>query len=218
MPREIEPSLLAFNLNDLDNQLEVVKKLGCHIIHYDVMDNKFVPNKAFDIEHLEKIAIHSLKTNVHFMVSRPLKYIRRFIKYPLNSITFHPEAVSRLSTKIIIEFLKLHKIPYGIALKPDTNIAKYSHILKHCNYVLIMGVQPGFGGQSFIKSSLENLIYVNKIKEKYNEKLIIQLDGGVNIDVIKQTFPYVNHYIIGTFLMNNLNNTEIINQLFDVVK
>jgi ribulose-phosphate 3-epimerase len=218
MSREIEPSLLAFNLNDLDNQLEVVKKLGCHIIHYDVMDNQFVPNKAFDVEYLQQIASHGLKANVHFMVQQPLKYIQRFIKYPLNSITFHPEAVATSEAEIVIKFLKSNHIRYGIALKPDTKIDQYLHILKDCDYVLIMGVQPGFGGQSFLKSSLNNLIYVNKIKEKFNQKLIIQLDGGVNPDVIKQTLPYVNHYIIGTFLIKNINNAEVIKQLFDYVK
>jgi ribulose-phosphate 3-epimerase len=218
MSHEIEPSLLAFNLNDLDNQLEAVKRLGCTFIHYDVMDNKFVPNKAFGVEHLNTVAAHKLKANVHFMVQRPLKYIKRFIKYPLHSITFHPEAVSSLTIKLVIKYLKAKKIPYGVAIKPDTNINKYISIIKQCNYVLIMGVQPGFGGQSFLSASLENLISANKIKKTFNENLIIQLDGGVNLDVIDKTLPYVNHYIIGTFLINNFDHPEIIKQLFNIIK
>jgi ribulose-phosphate 3-epimerase len=218
MSHEIEPSLLAFNLNDLDNQLETVKRLGCTFIHYDVMDNKFVPNKAFDVEHLAVISSHKMKANVHFMVRHPLKYIRRFIKYPLNSITFHPEAVSSLTTKLITKYLKAKKIPYGVAIKPDTNIDKYAAVIKHCDYVLIMGVQPGFGGQSFLQAALENLIKVNKIKKAFNENLIVQLDGGVNLDVIDKTLPYVNHYIIGTFLINNINHPETMKQLFNFIK
>jgi ribulose-phosphate 3-epimerase len=80
-----------------------------------------------------------------------------------------------------------------------------------------MGVEPGFGGQNFMPLALENLKKVSEIKSKFNPNLIVQLDGGVNIDVIKQTLAFVDHYIIGTFLMKNLDDTKIINELLTLI-
>jgi ribulose-phosphate 3-epimerase len=151
------------------------------------------------------------------MVKTPIKYIRTFTKYPLNSITFHPEAVSSLNAKLALAYLKHKRVPYGIAIKPHTDVNKYVHVLKHCSYVLIMGVEPGFGGQSFMPITIENLKKVNDIKKLYNPNLIVQLDGGVNTEVLKQTLPLVDHYIIGTFLIKNLDNAKIINELFMLI-
>jgi ribulose-phosphate 3-epimerase len=146
-----------------------------------------------------------MKANVHFMVQNPFSYIRKFSKFPINSITFHPEAVSLITTRTLIYYMKMKHIPCGLAIKPHTNISKYVHLLKICDYVLIMSVQPGMGGQSFLPESMENLKKARAVKDIFNKKLIIQLDGGVNLDVISLTESYVDQYIMGSYLMKQTN-------------
>jgi ribulose-phosphate 3-epimerase len=210
MSKIIEPSLLAFDVANIEQQLNEVKKLGTQYIHYDVMDGKFVPNHSFKTEHLQLISDLGLKANVHFMVQKPLYYVKEFIKYPLNSIVFHPESISKWKAKRVCRYLANNNIPYGLAIKSDTDVNKYVSILANCHYVLIMGVVPGKGGQPFIESTITNLINVKKIKDNVNNKLIIQLDGGVNESVMQRTAHYVDHFIIGNYLMNYANNKKII--------
>jgi ribulose-phosphate 3-epimerase len=102
--------------------------------------------------------------------------------------------------------LSKHHIPYGLAIHPYSDPDRYQAILKTCDYVLVMGVIPGKGGQAFIPQTIANLIKVKKIKTDFNPKLIIQLDGGVNDQIMQQTANYVDHFIIGTFLMHNPQN------------
>lgn len=144
------------------------------------------------------------------MVKKPLSYIRRFMKFPINSITFHPEAVSLTRTRLLLYYMKAHRIPCGLAIKPLTNITKYLSLLKICDYVLIMGVQPGTGGQRFMPECLENLKKARAVKDIFNKKLIVQLDGGVNPDVIDLTKSYVDQYIMGSYLMKQSNISEFL--------
>lgn len=144
------------------------------------------------------------------MVHKPLSYIRRFVKYPINSITFHPEAVSSFSARSLIYYMKIRRIPCGLAIKPTTNISKYMALLKICDYVLIMGVQPGIGGQKFTPECLENLKKARAVKDIFNKKLIVQLDGGVTPDVIALTETYVDQYIMGSYLMNRPNISDFL--------
>lgn len=212
MKKIIEPSLLAFDKQLLPQQLQIVKGAGCDFIHYDVMDGVFVANKAYDTEWLPMIHQLGLKANVHFMVKTPFTYIRRFLKFPVNSITFHPEAISKSGARLLIYYMKMRRVPCGIAIKPSTNISKYISLLKICDYVLIMGVEPGAGGQKFMPECLENLKKARAIKDIFNKRLIVQLDGGVNPDVISLTESYVDQYIMGNYLMKQSNIQEFLSQ------
>jgi ribulose-phosphate 3-epimerase len=144
------------------------------------------------------------------MVQKPLSYIRRFRKFPINSITFHPEAVGMISARTLIYYMKIHRIPCGLAIKPTTNISKYMSLLKICDYVLIMGVQPGLGGQKFMPECLENLKKARAVKDIFNKKLIVQLDGGVTPDVIDLTETYVDQFIMGSYLMSRPNIADFL--------
>ena len=107
--QKIEASLLAFNTNDetiLQAQLNKMQKAGIDIIHYDVMDNVFVPNTAFDVEFLDLIFLKGMKSNVHFMVQHPLKYIKRFLLHPCNCIIFHPECTNKLFASYLLNKIK----------------------------------------------------------------------------------------------------------------
>ncbi|MDR0985347.1 MAG: ribulose-phosphate 3-epimerase [Mycoplasmataceae bacterium] len=209
----IEPSLLAFNIDNIKNQLIEVKDAGATFIHYDVMDGKYVVNKTWTTEHLNLINDLKMKSNVHLMVEKPFDFINDFIKFPVNLITFHPEVCSEKEIQRCFDLLTKHHIKKGLTIRLETNIDKYLEFISKSDYVCVMSVTPGKGGQLFEIKSIDNLKKINQIK-KNNPNLIIQLDGGVNCEVIKQTSNLVDHFIIGSFLMKQ-NNKK---QLFDFVK
>ncbi len=212
MTKILEPSLLSFDLKNMQSNLFEVKQLGISQIHYDVMDNKFVPNTAFDTEWLDLLHQNGFDISIHFMVEQPREWIKRFISFKgIKAITFHPEPINKKETLDLLKFIKDNKILAGIALKPDTNIFEYQDVLKECDLVTVMGVQPGFGGQKFMPITIDNLKIFAEIKNKLNPKLIIQLDGGVNFDVLKQTYHHVDWFVSGSFLMKyNGNKKDII--------
>lgn len=210
--QKIEASLLAFNTSDekiLKQQLNKIHKSGIDIIHYDVMDNVFVPNTAFDVEYLDLIFLNSMKSNVHLMVQHPCKYIKRFLCHPCNCIIFHPECVNKLFACYLLRKIRKSNVKCGLAFKPQTDIRKYKSLIKKCDYVTIMGVNPGFGGQKFMeKETMKNLSIINQIKNEVNPNLTIQLDGGVNYDVAKKIAKYVDNFISGSFLIK-LDNPKL---------
>ncbi|MDR3257652.1 MAG: ribulose-phosphate 3-epimerase [Mycoplasmataceae bacterium] len=207
----IEPSLLAFDLNRLDEQLKEVKQAGAQYIHYDVMDGIFVNNKAFGPQQLININQQGMKANVHMMVQDPMLWIKQFIDFPMNSLTFHPEVYNETQVLETFSFLHQHHIKCGLALKVHVDANQYKGLLAKSDYVCIMSVEPGKGGQSFMEESINNLNKVKQIKEQINPNLIIQLDGGVNTDVMKKTSQYVDHFVTGSFLMKQDNKSAIFN-------
>lgn len=205
----IEPSLLAFNVHTLKAQLVEVKQAGAVYIHYDVMDGVFVTNKAFGPQQLLDIHQQGLLGNVHMMVQDPIKWIKDFINFPIHALTFHPEVITNRTCLEAFNLLRTKKIKCGIALKVHVDANQYQDLLKICDYVCVMSVEPGKGGQSFIPEAMSNLQKVKKIKDLYNTKLVIQLDGGVNFDVMQNTKNYVDHFVIGSFLMKQENKKNV---------
>jgi ribulose-phosphate 3-epimerase len=171
----------------MKEQLMEVKRAGAEYIHYDVMDGIFVLNTAFGPEWLTLIHDCGLKANVHMMVQDPLNWIEHFIKYPVNSLTFHPEVTDKRTATKAFDILKKHHIKFGIAIKATVDAHNLTDYLSICDYVCIMSVEPGKGGQAFIPNAIDNLKKVKHIKDTINPNLTIQLDGGVNLEVIKQT-------------------------------
>jgi ribulose-phosphate 3-epimerase len=148
-------------------------------------------------------------SNVHMMVQDPIKWIKDFIDYPINALTFHPEVISEEKCRQAFELLKTKNIKYGIALKFHIDAQQYLNLLKICDYVCVMSVEPGWGGQAFTSKAIDNLRKIKQIKDRYNPKLIIQLDGGVNFDVMKTTKSYTDHFVIGSFLMKQTNKKDV---------
>lgn len=215
MSKTIEASLLAFNLKNINAEVKELKDSQINSIHYDVMDHKFVNHSAFDNHLVKPLYEMGMKVNVHFMVNNPKKWIKKFIHLPVNSITFHAEPISIRRSLKTIKYVHKHHILCGIAIKPYTNANKYKELLKKCDLVTIMGVEPGEGGQKFISYAINNLKIVNNIKDKSNNKLNIQLDGGINYEVIDITKKYVDCFVSGSFLMklkNKLTLVKYINQ------
>lgn len=181
----INPSILAANFSNLQSDLKQLEDEGIKSIHIDVMDGNFVPNITFgpaQVKSLRKIT--KMNFDVHLMVQEPVRFIDDFIDAGAENITVHVEASTHIHRTI--QEIKKRGVQVGIALNPGTSLSSIDYLMDSVDKILIMTVNPGFGGQKFI-SSMENKITAleNLIKEN-NSHIIIQVDGGVDKSNIKK--------------------------------
>lgn len=196
----LEPSLLAFDVNQLEAQLEELKKEGIDTIHLDVMDG-FVNNKAFDTEHMPLLRDLNFETTVHLMVYDPMSYIERFAQYKPQALTFQYEAISYVEAMKVLKKIKSYGIKAGIAIKPYSKYQSYCHLLDYVDFVTVMTVEPGKGGQSFIDDAMTNLLNVYNYREKKHLKYRIQVDGGIKLNNVDKILPYTDNIVSGSGYM-----------------
>ena len=176
---KISPSILSANFSQLGREVTKLEKAGADLIHVDVMDGHFVPNITIGpvvIKSLKKYT--SLPFDVHLMISPVHKYIKNFAQAGADIITIHPEATKNL--KKTIKKIRLYGKKVGVSLNPETSINKVIPVLELIDVVLIMSVNPGFGGQKLIKSTLEKSKKLKKEIVKKKLKVKIEMDGGIN--------------------------------------
>lgn len=182
MKNIIAPSLLAANKNNLLDEIKLVESLKAEWIHWDIMDGDFVPNTSFSEETVKKyIKSHNMVNDVHIMVSDPVNVSSTFMNMGADIVTFHIEAVScpKCIAKIINN-LHEHNCKVGISLKPHTKVKEVVPFLDKIDLVLVMSVEPGKGGQSFINSSLRKIKKLRHIIDKNGYNCLIEVDGGIN--------------------------------------
>ena len=181
---QISPSILSANFSQLGNEIKRLEEGGADMIHIDVMDGHFVPNLTIGppvIKALRKQC--SLKFDVHLMISPVHKYIDSYAEAGADIITIHPEATENLEASIL-KIKELNKI-VGVSLNPESKIDLIEKFLDKIDLVLIMSVNPGFGGQKFMPGVLEKIKELKKIREKKNINFDIEIDGGINFDNFK---------------------------------
>ncbi|MEN2766495.1 ribulose-phosphate 3-epimerase [Ornithinibacillus xuwenensis] len=182
---KIAPSILSADFSILGAEIEDVDKGGADYIHVDVMDGKFVPNITIGPLIVEAIKPKtSLPLDVHLMIENPDNYIQAFAKAGASIITVHQEATVHLHRTI--QLIKVAGVKAGVALNPATPVEMIRDILGDLDLVLIMTVNPGFGGQSFIPQTIEKIKQVAKWREQYNLSFEIEVDGGVNGSTAKE--------------------------------
>ncbi len=207
---KIAPSVLTANFMKLEQELDSIKTAD--YLHLDIMDGHFVPNISFGPAISKQIAKYSfLPLDIHLMVSDPCVWISDFAFSNAKYITFHLETKQVEKT---IQAIKNKNIKVGISLKPDTPTSALLPYLKDIDLALVMTVEPGFGGQSFIESSLEKVKELVLLRAKYNLSFVIEVDGGVNKETLKKCGKAgVDIAVVGSYLFNQSNRKKTIEEL-----
>ena len=179
MKTYVSASILGADLANLSCDIKKVEKSGIDMIHFDVMDGVFVPNISFGLPVLESIKKStSLLFDVHLMIIDPIKYVEQFVKSGAGIVTFHAESVSNISETI--DLIHSCGAKAGLSIKPNTSIDVVLPYIEKLDMVLIMTVEPGFGGQGFIESTINKISSLREIINNRNLSVDIQVDGGIN--------------------------------------
>lgn len=195
---KISGSILG--IKDNFKKIEMMNNCGVHYIHLDVMDGKYVDNYALAYDEVLEIRKNiSLPLDIHFMVKDPMEYIKRYKTFNPKFISFHIETTNKVLE--IIHYLKDNNIKAGIALNPNTPISKIEKYLDKIDYILIMSVEPGLGGQAFIKNIIEKIEELKKIRNEKNYKFLIEVDGGINDITIKNLD--IDIAVVGSYITNS---------------
>ena len=181
---KISPSILSADFSKLGVEIQNLEKANADLIHIDVMDGHFVPNITIGPEVINKLRKHtSLPFDVHLMISPVHNFIKNFAEAGADIITIHPEATNDLADSI--KKIKSYNKKAGVSLNPETSIDKVLPVLNLIDLVLIMSVNPGFGGQKFIKATLDKVKLLRKEIDLKKYKAQIEIDGGINFETSK---------------------------------
>lgn len=211
--KKICPSLLSADFSDLRNQISELESAGADVLHCDIMDGSFVPNISFGAKIVSDInKITDLPLDVHLMINNPEKYINEFHRAGADYISVHYE--NNLHLNRIINQIKDLGIKAGVVLNPSTPVFMLEDIIEYADYVLIMSVNPGFGGQRFIPDSLKKIRQLYELIKRNKYKCEIEVDGGVGLDNIKELSDAgANMFVCGNSIFSADSKTEIIKEM-----
>jgi ribulose-phosphate 3-epimerase len=211
--KKIAPSILSADFSRLADEVKAVEKAGADVIHVDVMDGHFVPNITIGplvVQGLKKLT--SLPLDVHLMIEHPERYLEDFVQAGGDWITIHAEVCPHL--KRVIKKVRQLNVRPGIVLKPATPLKTLFPVLDDIDLVLIMSVNPGFGGQSFIPSTLKKIERLRKIVDQNGYSMEIEVDGGVKIENIREVSAAGGDiFVVGTGIFKTENYEETIRKL-----
>jgi ribulose-phosphate 3-epimerase len=212
----LAPSLLAADFANLQKDIQLVNESHADWFHIDIMDGVFVPNISFGFPVLESIQKYAQKPlDVHLMIIQPERYFETFKKYGAHILTIHYEACTHLHRNI--QQIKQLGMKAGVAINPHTPVNLIEDIAHEIDLLLIMSVNPGYGGQSFIKHSYKKIEQAHQLKTKYNYNFIIEVDGGVNATNASQLVQAgANALVAGSFVFHSDNPADTINKLKEV--
>jgi ribulose-phosphate 3-epimerase len=215
--KKIAPSILAANFANLSQQIRYVEAGGADIIHCDIMDGKFVPNISFGPMVVKTVrSITKLPIDCHLMIESPDNYIEEFAKAGANYITVHQEEVKHLNRTI--ELIKSFDVKAGVVLNPATSISTLTDILEFVDMVLIMSVNPGFGGQKFIHQSLNKINDLKILREERNLNFLIEVDGGIDLSTIKSVSEAgCDIFVAGSAIFKSDNITAATLELRNII-
>lgn len=216
MKRIIAPSILSANFLHLNNDIELINNSDAEWIHYDVMDGVFVPNISFGLPILSQIKKVATKPlDVHLMIINPDYYIVPFAEAGADILTVHYETCNHLNRTI--NFIKEQGVKASVCLNPHTPVHLLEEILPSLDMVLLMSVNPGFGGQEFIESTYRKVEKLRTMIDKSGLNTLIEVDGGVNIETGKKLFDAgANVLVSGSFIFKSDNPQHTITNLLNL--
>lgn len=213
MKRLVAPSILSANFNHLGKDIEMINQSEADFIHVDVMDGVFVPNISFGIpviEHVKRIAQKPL--DVHLMIVQPDHFVEPFVKAGASVITVHYEACKHLHRTI--QHIKSFGIQASVCLNPHTPVAVLEDIIHDLDMVLLMSVNPGFGGQKFIGNTYKKVRQLKNLIDSVNSDCLIEVDGGINFETGKKLYEAgANVLVAGSFVFGSEKPAEMISGL-----
>jgi len=209
----ISPSVLSCDFANVQRDVEMINNSEADWFHVDVMDGVFVPNISFGFPVIAAINKHAKKPlDVHIMIVNPDQFVEEFAKVGTAILTVHYEACTHLHRTI--QLIKSHGMKAGVALNPHTNIELLEDVINELDLVLIMSVNPGFGGQNFIEGAIDKVRKLKALIERKNANVIIEVDGGVNLETgARLVEAGADALVAGSFVFNSSNPTQTIADL-----
>jgi ribulose-phosphate 3-epimerase len=214
---EIAPSILASNFSRLGEEIRTVEEGGADLIHVDVMDGHFVPNISIGIPVVASLRQATrLPLDVHLMIEHPEEYVGEFVRAGANRVLVHQEATVHLDRTLAM--IREAGAQAGAAINPATPVVMLTDVLDKVDTVLIMSVNPGFGGQKFIPNAFEKIRQLNQWRSRYNAAFRIEVDGGVELENAGELAQAgANTFVAGTSIFHTPDPTEATRQLRKLV-
>ncbi len=214
----LAPSLLSADFSKLEEQVALIERAGAQVIHVDVMDGHFVPNISFGAAVMKSLLGKTkLPFDVHLMIENPDQYLEDFATENTEYITVHAEACTHLHRTV--QHIKSLGIKAGVSLNPATPVSVLEAIFEELDLVLVMSVNPGFGGQSFIPSALDKIKALHELKAQRNPNLVIEVDGGITLENIKSvTEAGVELVVAGSTVFCAPNIETRVKEMLELIK
>ncbi|WP_457639268.1 ribulose-phosphate 3-epimerase [Persephonella sp.] len=215
----IAPSILSADFSKLGEEIKTVEKGGADIIHLDIMDGRYVPNITLGIPVVESLrTVTNLPFDAHLMIVEPEKYVPDFIKAGCNMISFHMDACTH--SHRLVEYIKSQGVKAGVVLNPATPVNTLEEIIHYIDYVLVMSVNPGFGGQKFIPQTIEKVKKLKRLMEETGRTdILIEIDGGIKESNIEQVSAVgVNIFVAGSSVFKAEDPAQAVKKLKEKAK
>lgn len=203
--KTLAPSILAADLLHLKQEIKKIENANAKLVHIDIMDGVFVPNISFGMPIISAVrSCTDLVLDVHAMIIEPNRYIDKFIECGADILTFHLEALNHEEILFAIDKIHGYNKKVGLSIKPGTGVEAIVPYLDLIDMVLIMTVEPGFGGQSFMESTMSKVKFIRDYSIKNNREIDIEVDGGINMNTIKIANDFgANIFVMGTAFFNS---------------
>lgn len=199
--KKIAPSILSADFANLENEVKAVANAGADWIHVDVMDGHFVPNLTIGIPVVEALKrVSPIPLDVHLMIDKPEKYIDGFLKAGSDWLTIHVESTTKV--RECLQKIRAYGAKAGLTLRPRTSVESLMPYLDLCDLVLVMTVEPGFGGQSFMMDQVDKIKFLREQIQKRKLNALIEVDGGVS-DKTVQYLSEADVFVAGSYIFKN---------------